>query len=295
MLLLKQSTAITVKIGPFLDSTNGNDAETGLTISQSDVLLSKNGGAFTQKTESTSCTHDSGGMYGCPLDGTDTGTLGRLQLFVHESGALAVWHEYMVVTANVYDTLCSTDTLQADLTEIGGAAQSATDLKDFADAGYDPATNKVQGVVLADTTTDVTNDVGITQAAADKAWGTAARALTDKAGFSLAADQSAVTVGTVTTLTNKTGFSLAADQSAVTVGTVNTISASGIDGIWDEVMEGTLTGRQTLRLNIGVLAGKSSGGGTSTLKFRDSGDAKDRVTATVDANGNRTAITLDVS
>jgi len=31
----------------------------------------------------------------------------------------------------------------------------------------------------------VTNDVGITQAGADKAWSTAARALTDKAGFSL--------------------------------------------------------------------------------------------------------------
>lgn len=35
-------------------------------------------------------------------------------------------------------------------------AQSMVDLKDFADAGYDPATNKVQGVVLADTVTALT-------------------------------------------------------------------------------------------------------------------------------------------
>jgi hypothetical protein len=35
------------------------------------------------------------------------------------------------------------------------------------------------------TVTDVSNDVGITQAGADKVWSTAARALTDKAGFSL--------------------------------------------------------------------------------------------------------------
>jgi hypothetical protein len=76
-------------------------------------------------------------------------------------------------------------------------------LKDLADTGYDPATHKVQGVVLTDTTTDVTNDVGITQAAADKAWGTAARTLTDLTGFSL--------------------------------------SAAGIDAIWDELMAGHVT------------------------------------------------------
>ena len=46
---------------------------------------------------------------------------------------------------------------KADVVAIGGAAQSATDLKDFADAGYDPASHKVQGVVLTDTTTALTN------------------------------------------------------------------------------------------------------------------------------------------
>lgn len=37
-----------------------------------------------------------------------------------------------------------------DVEGLGGTVQSATDLKDFADAGYDPGTNKVQGVVLVD-------------------------------------------------------------------------------------------------------------------------------------------------
>lgn len=37
-------------------------------------------------------------------------------------------------------------------------AQSADDIKDFADAGYDPATNKVQGVVLTDTVTTYTGN-----------------------------------------------------------------------------------------------------------------------------------------
>lgn len=45
---------------------------------------------------------------------------------------------------------------RVSLGEIQGSAQSATDLKDFADDGYDPSTNKVAGVVLVDTVTTVT-------------------------------------------------------------------------------------------------------------------------------------------
>jgi hypothetical protein len=44
-----------------------------------------------------------------------------------------------------------------------------------------------------------------------------------------------------------------------------------------------------------VLAGEVSGGGTTTITFRSTDDTKDRVVATVDSNGNRTAITYDKS
>jgi hypothetical protein len=46
----------------------------------------------------------------------------------------------------------------ADVVRLGGVVQSLTDLKDFADDGYDPATNKVQGVVLVDTLTTYTGN-----------------------------------------------------------------------------------------------------------------------------------------
>src|SRR5574343_851983 len=117
MIFLKQSTAYTAKIGPSIDDTDGKTAETGLTLSQADIRLSKNGGDIAQKNESTACSHDELGYYDCPLDATDTGTLGKLQLFVHESGALPVFHEFMVVTANVYDTLFSTDKLEVDVAQ----------------------------------------------------------------------------------------------------------------------------------------------------------------------------------
>lgn len=47
----------------------------------------------------------------------------------------------------------SAGVVESNLLQMGGVVQSGTDLKDFADEGYDPVTNKVQGVVLVDTTT----------------------------------------------------------------------------------------------------------------------------------------------
>ncbi|MFH1596714.1 MAG: hypothetical protein ABIG94_10160 [Pseudomonadota bacterium] len=44
-----------------------------------------------------------------------------------------------------------------------------------------------------------------------------------------------------------------------------------------------------------LYAEKSSGGGTSTVKFRDHADSKDRIIATVDSSGNRTDVILDGS
>ena len=63
----------------------------------------------------------------------------------------------------------------------------------------------------------------------------------------------------------------------------------------DQVIEGTLTFQDVLKLMLSALANKSSGGGTTELKFRDLADTKERITATVDVNGNRTDTTLDAT
>jgi hypothetical protein len=47
--------------------------------------------------------------------------------------------------------------VEANVTQLGGVVQSLTDLKDFVDTGYDPVAHKVQGVVLTDTATNLTN------------------------------------------------------------------------------------------------------------------------------------------
>lgn len=65
-----------------------------------------------------------------------------------------------------------------------------------------------------------------------------------------------------------------------------------------DLANGVETGRtlrQALRLILAALAGKLSGAATATITIRDSNDGKNRIVATVDADGNRTAVTYDVS
>jgi len=104
-MFLKQSTAYTFRFGPFLDDTDGKTAETGLTISQADVRLSKGGGNFAQKNESSASSHDEIGYYIVVLDTTDTNTVGELLVAVHESGALPVFKTFQVVEEAIYDGL----------------------------------------------------------------------------------------------------------------------------------------------------------------------------------------------
>ena len=122
MRYLKQSTSVDVPIGPFLDETDGRTAETALTITQPDIRLKKNGANWAQKNAAQTLSHEENGFYEVTLDATDTGTLGLLRLAVFESGALPVWEDFMVVTANVYDSLFSTDVLDVSVTQVNGTA-----------------------------------------------------------------------------------------------------------------------------------------------------------------------------
>lgn len=54
-------------------------------------------------------------------------------------------------------------------------------------------------------------------------------------------------------------------------------------------VETGLTVREALRLMASVLFSEASGLGTTTAVFRDFGDTKDRLSVTVDADGNRSA------
>lgn len=158
-----------MKVGPFLDETDGKTAETALTISQADVRLAKNAGDWAQKNESTTLVHEEAGWYRCLLDTTDTDTVGILMLAIHESGALPVWVEFHVVVANVYDSLfgAGTDKLDVNVEEWNTTAVPSehtagypiVTVKDGTGTGeINTNGGKVVGVELVDTLTTYTGN-----------------------------------------------------------------------------------------------------------------------------------------
>lgn len=164
MQFLKQSTTISLKLGPFVDSTDGYTAETALTPT---VKLSKAGGALAARNSATATAHDADGYYTVELNTTDTNTAGRLLATVAGSSThLAVWGEYMVLPANVFDSLVGgTDTLNVDVTQFGGT-------NGVFSGGY-PEVNAAQFGGVAGTFSGGRPEVNTTHAAGT-AWGSGA-------------------------------------------------------------------------------------------------------------------------
>lgn len=377
MRYLKQSTSVDVGIGPFLDETDGKTAETALTITQPDVRLKKNGGAWAQKAATQTLSHEEAGWYEVTLDATDTDTIGILLVAVHESGALPVWMEFHVLAANVYDSLFgSGDVLDVSVTQFAGSAitaaagipevkvasiaanaitaaavaadqdsaaaaavrtELATELgridaavsTRLATAGYaaplDAAgTRSAVGLAAANLDTQIgdlpTNaELAASQASADDATLAAIAALPtplDAAGVRTAVGLASANLDTqLAALAAYIDTEIAAILAAVdtevaaikaktdnlpaapaATGDIPTAAANA-DALLDRAagIETGVTPRQALRGILAAALGKLSGAATTTVVIRDANDTKDRITATVDADGNRTAVTKDLT
>jgi hypothetical protein len=127
-LWLKQSTAVVISFGPFVDKTDGVVLEVGfvsaLDHASTGILLSKNGGALTIRAATvTASTYDAYGCYLVTLKTTDVNTLGTLRVAFSEAATcLPVWQDFMVVPANIYDSIVSgSDLLEVDTQQINGA------------------------------------------------------------------------------------------------------------------------------------------------------------------------------
>lgn len=120
--------------------------------------------------------------------------------------------------------------------------------------------------------------------ALDAVWSTAARVLTAGTNIVLAKG------------TGVTGFNDIAAGAAMTLtsGERTSIADAHLDRA--DAIEVGLTPRQAHRLEAAAAAGKLSGAATPTATIRNAvADSKDRIIATVDANGNRIAVSTDVT
>jgi hypothetical protein len=156
---LKHNTAVSVKIGPFVDTVDGFTPQTGLVLTSSDIRLSKAGAAFFGKSDPNPAVHQENGWYSCPLGIVDTDTLGELIIAVNETSALPVWAEFFVVPDDMYDSFMGGTVIPSSLTTADelNAAQMISDL----DAVL---ARRGENVTLRRTTTDspkVNSDVTV--------------------------------------------------------------------------------------------------------------------------------------
>lgn len=112
---LRRNTATYVMLGPFLSKTDGVTELTSLTPS---FRISKNGGAFSALTGSSS--HQENGWYRLELTAADTQTQGSLVIKAADSSVyIPVWSEFIVTSQNAYDSLVlGTDYIRVDATVI---------------------------------------------------------------------------------------------------------------------------------------------------------------------------------
>jgi len=112
-----------------------------------------------------------------------------------------------------------------------------------------------------------------------------------------------LTVTGATTLTGAVSATSASnDIRGITVGALgaNVITAASMNAdasteiattLLATAVDGTTTVAESIRLHNSALGGKASGLDTTTATYRDLADSKDRIVATVDADGNRSAVT----
>lgn len=98
----------------------------------------------------------------------------------------------------------------------------------------------------------------------------------------------ATVAGAVGSVTGNVGGNVTGSVGSVTAAvTANVTQLNGqstVDG---------LTPEESLSIILAALAGKVSGAGSNAPVFRSADDAANRITATTDSSGNRTAVTLN--
>lgn len=106
------------------------------------------------------------------------------------------------------------------------------------------------------------------------------------------------TVSSRSTLSAGAAMTLTGDydaaKTAATQTSINTLNDISVSDILAGLIEGSITLKQAIQAILAYGTGKANGGGSNTIHFRNQEDDKNRITMTVDANGNRTAVILDV-
>jgi hypothetical protein len=245
MMYLKQNTAVTIAVGPFISKTDGFTVAT-VTVANTKATLTADtddnsaptnvidnvAGNDGTNTLTFPISGNDGGMGSYKLTAANVNRVGRACLSFHDVAAhCPVWHEFMILPANVYDSfVLGTDKLDANAAEVGGTSQTGRDL------GTSVLLSSGTGTGQLDFTSGVVK-ANLVSILASALSGTAAQiAAAFVKFFDIATPTGTInvipTVTTVTTATNLTNNLAKYMHGAVWIGTdANTNTTSYVDGI----------------------------------------------------------------
>ena len=140
MQYLREATSSqTISIGPFLDSTDQDTEENGLSISNTDILFRKAGTTTLVNMSSGGATIISNGVYSSTISSTDSSTRGRLELYVHMAGAMYVKQVYTVLPAETYDAMFTDGLNNLSTAEVNAEVVDVLNVDTFAELAAVPA------------------------------------------------------------------------------------------------------------------------------------------------------------
>ena len=285
---MKKNVAGQVVCAQLISKTDGSDVTSGTTT----VYVTGDGG--TQASGSGSVAHEGNGLWSYAPTQAETNYNHVAFTFVNSSA--------VSVTVQVYTSHPQTGDAYGIVSDgtYGNAA-----IKSYVDdlesrltatrAGY--LDNLAGGAVAlnSDIQTLLSRIVGTLAAGTHQPQTGDSYAKVNDAGYGLAALKSLLDAISSYVDTEVAAIKAKTDNlpsSPAATGDIPTLVQIA-DAVHDEVVEGTLTLRQIVRVMLSALALKTSGGGTTTLRARNLGDTKDRIILTVDEVGNRSAVTLD--
>lgn len=295
----KKNTAFTMYVS-LVSQANTKVMQSTPTLASGDVKVSTDGGTLNNITTLPVVTPASGKAVKVDLSASEMNGDNIVIIFSDAAG-----NEWCDLVLNLQTTTRQIDDLayptvsgrSLDVTATGAAGIDWANVENPTTALNLSGTNIDVDQVVA----SVTGSVGSVTAAVT------AGTVSDKTGYSLSAagvqaiwdalTSALTTVGSIGKLLADNVNATISSRLASASYTAAPTAAQNATELLDQAagVETNRTVRQALRLMLAALGGKLSGAATTTVAIRDTNDSKDRITATVDADGNRTAVTYDAS
>jgi hypothetical protein len=240
--ILRQSTQIVVRVGPFVDETDGVTPQTGITLGAADQAEAlKAAGAATVDISAATWAAITGadGWYNLTLTTSHTDTVGELLVVVQDASAcLPVFMRFQVIEEALYDGIyaASAAVIPANVTQFGGSAGTFSGGRPEVNTSHAAGTAWGSGAITA--AAIATGAIDADALAADAGteigtavWATATRSLT-------VLDEDSTTLDLDATIRAAVG--LAAADLDTQLAALPT-AAENADAVWDE----DATGHQT--------------------------------------------------